>query len=132
VDEETGLTGAFAMKSDMLTENHAQPGQEDFGSHRRMRWRKDSSPEPIKIKQPRMKLSCGENLVFVGAFRGRYEQRGNAIKSNTSVMESFSHEFTLRYEGGDKHNAIPWAYAKLALKTKMALSLQSRQKKGNL
>ncbi len=128
VDEETGLTGAFAMKSDMLTGKiMLNLDSEDFGVITvGCAGGGDSSIE-LPIKMPAAK---GEEqlLVKVSGLRGGHsgvdihEQRGNAIKILTRVLwkASQNYEFSLfDIKGGDKHNAIPReAYAKVILEKK--------------
>ena len=131
VDEETGLTGAFAMKSDMLTGKiMLNLDSEDFGVITvGCAGGGDSSIE-LPIKMPAAK---GEEqlLVKVSGLRGGHsgvdihEQRGNAIKILTRVLwkASQNYEFSLfDIKGGDKHNAIPReAYAKVILEKKKPL-----------
>ncbi|MBE3121515.1 MAG: aminoacyl-histidine dipeptidase [Thermoplasmata archaeon] len=126
VDEETGLTGAFAMKSDMLTGKiMLNLDSEDFGVLTvGCAGGGDSMIElPVKM-QP---VNGGrENIVIkVSGLRGGHsgvdihEQRGNAIKLLTRMLwkASQKYEFYLfDIKGGDKHNAIPReAYAKVSL-----------------
>ena len=128
VDEETGLTGAFAMKSDMLTGKiMLNLDSEDFGVITvGCAGGGDSSIElPIQ-----MQTTPGDEslLVKVSGLRGGHsgvdihEQRGNAIKILTRLLwkASLNHEFFLfDIKGGDKHNAIPReAYAKVSIQQK--------------
>jgi len=128
VDEETGLTGAFAMKPDMLTGKiMLNLDSEDFGIITvGCAGGGDSSIElPI-----RMQTNQGDDalLVKVSGLRGGHsgvdihEQRGNAIKILTRLLwkASLNHEFFLfDIKGGDKHNAIPReAYAKVSIQKK--------------
>ena len=128
VDEETGLTGAFAMKSDMLTGKiMLNLDSEDFGVITvGCAGGGDSSIElPIKMQATKAEESL---LVKVSGLRGGHsgvdihEQRGNAIKILTRVLWKASQtcEFSLfDIKGGDKHNAIPReAYAKVILEKK--------------
>jgi dipeptidase D len=125
VDEETGLTGAFAMKSDMLTGKiMLNLDSEDFGVITvGCAGGGDSSIElPIK-----MQSSKGDEplMVKVSGLRGGHsgvdihEQRGNAIKILTRLLWKASQKyefFLVDMKGGDKHNAIPReAYAKIIL-----------------
>jgi dipeptidase D len=132
IDEETGLTGAFAMKSDMLSGKiMLNLDSEDFGVITvGCAGGGDSSIElPVKMQA----VPEGDFLlVKVSGLRGGHsgvdihEQRGNAIKILTRLLwkASQKHEFFLfDIKGGDKHNAIPReAYAKLVIdkKTKNA------------
>jgi dipeptidase D len=128
VDEETGLTGAFAMKSDMLTGKiMLNLDSEDFGVITvGCAGGGDSSIElPIKMQTTRGDESL---MVKVLGLRGGHsgvdihEQRGNAIKILTRLLwkASQKYEFSLfDIKGGDKHNAIPReAYAKLVIEKK--------------
>jgi dipeptidase D len=128
VDEETGLTGAFAMKSDMLTGKiMLNLDSEDFGVITvGCAGGGDSSIElPVKMQPSK----GGEPLlVKVSGLRGGHsgvdihEQRGNAIKILTRLLWKASQtmEFSLfDMKGGDKHNAIPReAYAKVLVDKK--------------
>jgi dipeptidase D len=129
IDEETGLTGAFAMKSDMLTGKiMLNLDSEDFGVITvGCAGGGDSAIElPVKMQPVQTGGEC--ILVKVSGLRGGHsgvdihEQRGNAIKILTRLLwkASQKHEFSLfDIKGGDKHNAIPReAYAKLALDKK--------------
>lgn len=128
VDEETGLTGAFAMKSDMLTGKiMLNLDSEDFGVITvGCAGGGDSSIElPIK-----MQAAQGNEplMVKVSGLRGGHsgvdihEQRGNAIKILTRLLWNASEKsefFLCDIKGGDKHNAIPReAYAKVVMEKK--------------
>ncbi|MFA5102663.1 MAG: aminoacyl-histidine dipeptidase [Candidatus Thermoplasmatota archaeon] len=128
VDEETGLTGAFAMKSDMLTGKiMLNLDSEDFGVLTvGCAGGGDSSIElPIQMQPTPGDESL---LVKVSGLRGGHsgvdihEQRGNAIKILTRLLwkASQNHEFFLfDIKGGDKHNAIPReAYVKVSIQKK--------------
>jgi dipeptidase D len=128
VDEETGLTGAFAMKPDMLTGKiMLNLDSEDFGVITvGCAGGGDSSIElPIKMQATKGDESL---MVKVSGLRGGHsgvdihEQRGNAIKILTRLLwkTSQKHDFSLfDIKGGDKHNAIPReAYAKLVIDKK--------------
>jgi dipeptidase D len=129
VDEETGLTGAFAIKSDMLTGKiMLNLDSEDFGVITvGCAGGGDSIIElPVNMEQDNRGR---ENIVVkVSGLRGGHsgvdihEQRGNAIKILTRLLwkASLKHEFSLfEIKGGDKHNAIPReAFAKLAIEKK--------------
>jgi dipeptidase D len=125
VDEETGLTGAFAMKSDMLTGKiMLNLDSEDFG----VITVGCAGGGDSEIELPaKMQTVMGNEplLVNVSGLRGGHsgvdihEQRGNAIKILTRLLWKASQvtEFSLfDIKGGDKHNAIPReAYAKIIL-----------------
>jgi len=129
VDEETGLTGAFAIKSDMLTGKiMLNLDSEDFGV---LTVGCAGGGDSIIELPVKMQPSNGgqENIVFkVSGLRGGHsgvdihEQRGNAIKILARLLwkASLKHEFSLfEIKGGDKHNAIPReAFAKLAIEKK--------------
>jgi dipeptidase D len=126
IDEETGLTGAFAIKSDMLTGKiMLNLDSEDFGIITvGCAGGGDSTIElPVKMQAPPNKA---ENvIVTVSGLRGGHsgvdihEQRGNAIKILTRLLWKAlqKYEFSIfDIKGGDKHNAIPReAYAKLSI-----------------
>jgi len=129
VDEETGLTGAFAIKSDMLIGKiMLNLDSEDFGVITvGCAGGGDSEIElPIKLQV----VSSGvENIVVkVSGLRGGHsgvdihEQRGNAIKILTRLLWKTSQKFDFflfDIKGGDKHNAIPReAYVKLVIEKK--------------
>jgi len=142
IDEETGLTGAFAMKSDMLSGKiMLNLDSEDFGVITvGCAGGGDSTIElPVKMQA----VPGGEYLqVKVSGLRGGHsgvdihEQRGNAIKILTRLLwkASQKYEFSLfDIKGGDKHNAIPReAYAKLVIdkknKTAFVTTLKEEEK----
>jgi dipeptidase D len=143
VDEETGLTGAFAMESNMLTGKILlNLDSEDFGVLTvGCAGGGDSKIElPIKIQPVNGKL---ESLtVKVSGLRGGHsgvdihEQRGNAIKILTRMLWKAGNDYKFyltEIKGGDKHNAIPReAYAKISLdkseKNKFVSTLKSEEK----
>jgi dipeptidase D len=128
VDEETGLTGAFAMKPDMLTGKiMLNLDSEDFGVITvGCAGGGDSTIElPVTLQT----VSKGESIrVKVSGLRGGHsgvdihEQRGNAIKILTRLLWKASQTldfFITDIKGGDKHNAIPReAYASLVVDAK--------------
>ncbi|PNX47873.1 MAG: cytosol nonspecific dipeptidase [Thermoplasmata archaeon M11B2D] len=129
IDEETGLTGAFAMKPDMLTGKiMLNLDSEDFGVITvGCAGGGDSTLELPVHMQP--VLGGSEHIVVkVFGLRGGHsgvdihEQRGNAIKILTRLLWKASQKcdfFIFDVKGGDKHNAIPReAYAKIAIETK--------------
>lgn len=129
IDEETGLTGAFAMKPDMLTGKiMLNLDSEDFGVITvGCAGGGDSTLElPIHMQPV---IGGAEHIVIkVFGLRGGHsgvdihEQRGNAIKILTRLLWKASQKcdfFLFDIKGGDKHNAIPReAYAKLTIETK--------------
>ncbi|MEM0467332.1 MAG: aminoacyl-histidine dipeptidase [Candidatus Thermoplasmatota archaeon] len=126
VDEETGLTGAFAMESDFLTgKTMLNLDSEEFGILTvGCAGGGDTKIElPITTKTP-PKNTC--NLIMkISGLRGGHsgvnihEQRGNAIKILARLLWKAArhHEFFISdLKGGDKHNAIPReAYATIAI-----------------
>ena len=129
IDEETGLTGAFAMKPDILTGKiMLNLDSEDFGVITvGCAGGGDSTLElPIHMQPV---IGGAEHIVIkVFGLRGGHsgvdihEQRGNAIKILTRLLWKASQKcdfFLFDIKGGDKHNAIPReAYAKLTIETK--------------
>jgi dipeptidase D len=117
VDEETGLTGAFALGNDMLNGRiMLNIDSEDFGvitigcagggnstitlSINRIQTPNDMVSFELKVYG----LRGGHSGVDVG------EQRGNAIKIIARLLWNIQkhHTFYLAtIDGGDKHNAIP-------------------------
>ncbi|MBN2602931.1 MAG: aminoacyl-histidine dipeptidase [Candidatus Thermoplasmatota archaeon] len=117
VDEETGLTGAFALENDMLTGKiMLNIDSEDFG----VITVGCAGGGESKITLPLKKQSVDKNLLHlqikISGLRGGHsgvdihEQRGNAIKILARILwkTSKKHAFLLSdIRGGDKHNAIP-------------------------
>jgi len=117
IDEETGLTGAFAMESNMLTGKiMLNLDSEDFG----VITVGCAGGGDSKIELPVKTRTIGGNLesmiVKVSGLRGGHsgvdihEQRGNAIKLLARLLwkTSKTSEFLISdIKGGDKHNAIP-------------------------
>jgi dipeptidase D len=117
VDEETGLTGAFAMQSDMLNGKILlNLDSEDFhvitvgcagGGESKIVLPLKMQPipgglEPLSVKVHG--LRGGHSGVDI------HEQRGNAVKILARLLwkAAQKHEFVLAdFGGGDKHNAIP-------------------------
>jgi dipeptidase D len=129
IDEETGLTGAFAMKSDMLTGKiMLNLDSEDFGVITVGCAGGGDSILELPVKMQAVPEGHESILVKVSGLRGGHsgvdihEQRGNAIKILTRLLwkASQKYEFLLfDIKGGDKHNAIPReAYAKLTMDKK--------------
>ena len=126
VDEETGLTGAFAMKSDMLTGKiMLNLDSEDFGVITVGCAGGGDSKIELPVKMQAVPSGMENIVVKVSGLRGGHsgvdihEQRGNAIKILTRLLwkASQKYEFSLfDIKGGDKHNAIPReAYVELAI-----------------
>ena len=128
VDEETGLTGAFALDSSMLTGKiMLNLDSEDFG----VVTVGCAGGGDTKITLPLQFSKNADNLtsmmIKVGGLRGghsgvdAHEQRGNAVKILTRLLwkASQKYDFSLSdMKGGDKHNAIPReAYASVSIST---------------
>jgi dipeptidase D len=129
VDEETGLTGAFAMKSDMLSGKiMLNLDSEDFGVITVGCAGGGDSILELPVKMQAAPGGSEHIVVKVSGLRGGHsgvdihEQRGNAIKILTRLLWKASQKyefFLFDIKGGDKHNAIPReAYAKLAIEKK--------------
>jgi len=127
IDEETGLTGAFAMESDMLKGKiMLNMDSEDFG----VITVGCAGGGDSQIKLPYKTQSLDDNYtginVKVSGLRGGHsgvdihEQRGNAVKLITRMLWKAKDDYKFyinEIKGGDKHNAIPReAYAKISIK----------------
>lgn len=127
VDEETGLTGAFALESDMLTGKIMMNlDSEDFGVITVGCAGGGNSEITLSVKKQTLKKDDMHHMeVKVSGLRGGHsgvdihEQRANAVKLLTRLLwkASQKHEIHLTdLQGGDKHNAIPReAYANVAV-----------------
>jgi len=142
VDEETGLTGAFAMESNMLTGKILlNLDSEDFG----VVTVGCAGGGESKISLPLKTQPLGDNLetitIKVSGLRGGHsgvdihEQRGNAVKLLSRMLwNAKDHKFYIsNIKGGDKHNAIPReAFAVVAVnksdKDKFISILKSEEK----
>ena len=127
IDEETGLTGAFAMKSDMLTGKiMLNLDSEEFGVITVGCAGGGDSKIEVPIKTESIQGDMQNVMVKVSGLKGGHsgvninEQRGNAIKILGRLLWNASqdHEFFItEIKGGDKHNAIPReAYAYVSIK----------------
>ena len=126
IDEETGLTGAFAMESDMLT-GHIMLNldSEDFGVITVGCAGGGDSQIKLPIKTQPINDSLTSLTVKVSGLRGGHsgvdinEQRGNAVKLLTRMLWEAKEDYNFyitEIKGGDKHNAIPReAYAKISV-----------------
>ncbi len=127
IDEETGLTGAFALDADMLKGRILlNLDSEDFGVLTvGCAGGGDSKIElPIKITSNNADFETF--MIKISGLRGghsgvdAHEQRGNAIKLLTRMLWKAGKEYDFslsEIKGGDKHNAIPReAYAVVSLK----------------
>jgi dipeptidase D len=117
VDEETGLTGAFALEKDMLTGKiMLNIDSEDFGVITVGCAGGGESKITLSIKKRTVDKDLSHLHIKISGLRGGHsgvdihEQRGNAIKILARVLwgASKKHSFLLSdIKGGDKHNAIP-------------------------
>jgi dipeptidase D len=117
VDEETGLTGAFAIKSDMLTGKiMLNLDSEDFGVITVGCAGGGDSKIELPVKMQATPIGMENIVVKVSGLRGGHsgvdihEQRGNAIKILARLLWKVSQKFEFSLvdiKGGDKHNAIP-------------------------
>jgi len=126
VDEETGLTGAFALESDMLNGKiMLNLDSEDFGVVTVGCAGGGDSKIELPIKTKALKDNLENIQIKVYGLRGGHsgvdanEQRGNAIKILTRILWKISKNYDfylIDIKGGDKHNAIPReAYAKISI-----------------
>jgi len=126
VDEETGLTGAFAIESNMLTGKILlNLDSEDFGIVTVGCAGGGGSNIELPLKTQKVDGNMQSLTVKVSGLRGGHsgvdihEQRGNAIKLLSRMLwkaQSNSKFYISEIKGGDKHNAIPReAYAKIAI-----------------
>jgi dipeptidase D len=133
VDEETGLTGAFAINPDMLTGKiMLNLDSEDFGVITVGCAGGGDTTIELPLKMQSAQAGLDSITVKLSGLRGGHsgvdihEQRGNAIKLLARVLWEASQNYEIHLadiKGGDKHNAIPReAYAKLLIdkKTKAA------------
>jgi dipeptidase D len=131
VDEETGLTGAFALESDMLTGKiMLNLDSEDWGVITVGCAGGGDSQVTLPLKTQPINGGLKSMSIKVAGLRGghsgvdAHEQRGNAIKILTRILwkASKNYEFYIsEIKGGDKHNAIPReAFATVAVNEKQA------------
>ena len=117
VDEETGLTGAFALESNMLTGKiMLNIDSEDFGVITVGCAGGGDSKISLPLKTQPTVGNVVNMLIKISGLRGghsgvdAHEQRGNAVKLLARILwkTSQNHDFYLTdIKGGDKHNAIP-------------------------
>jgi dipeptidase D len=127
VDEETGLTGAFAMESNMLDGKILlNLDSEDFG----VITVGCAGGGDSKILMPYKTQSINGDMesinIKISGLRGGHsgvdihEQRGNAVKLLSRMLWKASNDYDFyltEIKGGDKHNAIPReAFAKVSVK----------------
>ncbi|KYK31830.1 MAG: aminoacyl-histidine dipeptidase [Thermoplasmatales archaeon SG8-52-3] len=127
VDEETGLTGAFAMESDMITGKILlNLDSEDFGVVTVGCAGGGDSKIEVPIKNQSINSDLNSIIIKISGLRGGHsgvdihEQRGNAVKLLSRMLWKASNDYDFyvtEMKGGDKHNAIPReAYAKVSIK----------------
>jgi len=117
VDEETGLTGAFAMSNDMLKGRiMLNLDSEDWGVITVGCAGGGDSQIKLPIQTQSLPSGYGGITVKVAGLRGghsgvdAHEQRGNAIKILNRLLWKAKQQHNLilsDIHGGDKHNAIP-------------------------
>jgi dipeptidase D len=126
VDEETGLTGAFAMEPDMLKGRiMLNLDSEDFGVITVGCAGGGDSQIKLPVKTQPINGSLTSLNIKVSGLRGGHsgvdihEQRGNAVKLLTRMLWKAKDDYKIyitEIKGGDKHNAIPReAYAKVSV-----------------
>ncbi len=117
VDEETGLTGAFALEPRMLNGRiMLNLDSEDFGVITvGCAGGGDSKLELPLIIEPVPQTFTGLSVTVSGLRGGHsgvdiHEQRGNAVKILARLLWKAGMKYSLAIvdiKGGDKHNAIP-------------------------
>jgi len=117
VDEETGLTGAFALESDMLSGRILlNLDSEDFGVITVGCAGGGDSKIELPVETQTIEGNIQSMIIKVSGLRGGHsgvdihEQRGNAIKILARMLWKASKNFDFfitEITGGDKHNAIP-------------------------
>ena len=143
VDEETGLTGAFAMESDMIEGKILlNLDSEDFGVVTVGCAGGGDSQIKLPFKTQPINGTLESLTIKVSGLRGGHsgvdihEQRGNAVKILTRMLWKAKDDFKFyitEIKGGDKHNAIPReAYAKISVdkseKDKFVSMLKNEEK----
>ena len=129
VDEETGLTGAFALENNMLTgKKMLNLDSEDFGVITVGCAGGGDSQVKLEIKTKNVSDNLENLLIKIYGLRGGHsgvdarEQRGNAIKILARLLWNISNQYKIflsDIKGGDKHNAIPReAHAKISVPKK--------------
>jgi len=135
VDEETGLTGAFALGKDMLTGKILlNLDSEDWGVLTVGCAGGGNSDITLPIKTKNISGDYVGLKINVSGLRGGHsgvdihEQRGNAIKLLTRILWKGSKKYNIEIadiKGGDKHNAIPReANAEIAVEKKNKSDLE--------
>jgi dipeptidase D len=143
VDEETGLTGAFALESNMLTGKiMLNLDSEDFGVLTVGCAGGGESKIELPIKKQTLSNELENLIIKISGLRGGHsgvdarEQRGNAIKILTRILWKITKKFDIYLadiKGGDKHNAIPReAYATISInksdESKIKSEIKSEEK----
>jgi len=143
IDEETGLTGAFAMESDMLTGKILlNLDSEDFGEITVGCAGGGDTQIELPFKTQPINGSLESLNIKVSGLRGGHsgvdihEQRGNAVKLLTRMLWKAKDDYKFyitEINGGDKHNAIPReAYAKVSIdKSDKDKFITTLKKEGN-
>jgi dipeptidase D len=127
IDEETGLTGAFGMDTNMITGKILiNLDSEDFGVITVGCAGGGDSLIELPIKSQQINEDIESINIKVSGLRGGHsgvdihEQRGNAVKLLSRMLWKASNDYDFfinELKGGDKHNAIPReAYAKISVK----------------
>ena len=129
VDEETGLTGAFAMGNNLLKGKILlNLDSEDFGVLTVGCAGGGDSQIRLPFEIQKVNGTMESVMVKVSGLRGGHsgvdihEQRGNAVKILSRMLWKAKSNYNFKIseiKGGDKHNAIPReAYAKIVVDKK--------------
>ncbi|PKK85460.1 MAG: cytosol nonspecific dipeptidase [Thermoplasmata archaeon HGW-Thermoplasmata-1] len=136
VDEETGLTGAFALSGKLLRGKYLiNLDSEDHDTITIGCAGGGDSKLKLKLERAAMPKGCASFEVKVSGLKGGHsgvdihQQRANAIKLLSRMLWEASGEFDLfviDIKGGDKHNAIPReASAKIAISAERKAELEA-------
>jgi dipeptidase D len=143
IDEETGLTGAFALEPNMLTGKiMINLDSEDFGVVTVGCAGGGGSNIELPLKTQKVNGNMQSMTVKVSGLRGGHsgvdihEQRANAIKLLSRMLwkaQSNNKFYISEIKGGDKHNAIPReAFAKISFdkseKDELVSTLKAEEK----
>jgi dipeptidase D len=143
IDEETGLTGAFALETNMLTGKiMINLDSEDFGVVTVGCAGGGGSNIELPLKTQKVNGNMQSMLIKVSGLRGGHsgvdihEQRANAIKLLSRMLwkaQSNNKFYISEIKGGDKHNAIPReAFAKISFdkseKDELVSTLKAEEK----
>jgi len=143
IDEETGLTGAFALEPNMLTGKiMINLDSEDFGVVTVGCAGGGGSNIELPLKTQKVNGNMQSMLIKVSGLRGGHsgvdihEQRANAIKLLSRMLwkaQSNNKFYISEIKGGDKHNAIPReAFAKISFdkseKNELVSTLKAEEK----